>query len=235
MSTKDDILEILDSVNRKGMPELMEWLEKGCDFFTAPGSTKYHGNYQGGLADHSLNVFDSLSFLCAEYAEVKIDPDSIAIVGLLHDLCKINYYVEDDAPATSAQIKYMKDLIGRSGEAEVVSESEQTKAYVGKIIDRYLNTPNDPFPAFSRAYKVKDEFPMGHGEKSLSIVQRFMPDIKIDEALAIRWHLGAFEPGFHFHYPTGVAAQQAINEYPLVSLTISADFLASRLVDLPPK
>ena len=25
-------------------------------FFTAPASTKYHGNYEGGLFDHSLSV-----------------------------------------------------------------------------------------------------------------------------------------------------------------------------------
>jgi hypothetical protein len=105
-----------------------------------------------------------------------------------------------------------------------------TRAYVSKVIDHYKNTPEEPFPAFSPFYKVKDQFPMGHGEKSLSIIQRFI-HLKDDEALAIRWHLGGFDPGFHFFFPSGAPAQQAISEHPLVSLLISADFLATWMVD----
>jgi hypothetical protein len=228
---KKDILDLLASVKREGMPELIEWLTNGCDYFTAPSSTQYHGNYDGGLADHSLNVYDSLTLLHKEYVEGKGYPiDSLIIVALLHDLCKVNYYIKDEDPATSAQIKYMKDLIGNSGEAEVVSEKHMTKAYVSKVIDHYKNTPDEPFPAYTPFYKVKDEFPMGHGEKSLCIIQRYIA-LTDEEALAIRWHLGGYDPGFHFFFPSGAPAQQAIKNYPLVPLLISADFLATWMVD----
>ena len=56
MTTKDKILELLDATDRQGIDEVMEWL-RGSAFFLAPASTNFHGNYEGGLADHSLNVY----------------------------------------------------------------------------------------------------------------------------------------------------------------------------------
>ena len=83
-------------IGREGADKLLEWLEKS-DFFTAPASTKYHLAKQGGLLQHSLNVRDRLEYLCHE--ETKFNKEftmpsfeSIAICGLLHDLCKANYY-----------------------------------------------------------------------------------------------------------------------------------------------
>lgn len=46
-----------DQVNRPGADDLLEWLES-AGFFTAPASTKYHGEYPGGLVEHSLRVYD---------------------------------------------------------------------------------------------------------------------------------------------------------------------------------
>lgn len=83
-------------IGREGADKLLEWLEKS-DFFTAPASTKYHLAKQGGLLQHSLNVHDRLEYLCHE--ETKFNKEftmpsfeSIAICGLLHDLCKVNLY-----------------------------------------------------------------------------------------------------------------------------------------------
>lgn len=83
-------------IGRDGADKLLEWLEKS-DFFTAPASTKYHLAKQGGLLQHSLNVRDRLEYLCHE--ETKFNKEftmpsfeSIAICGLLHDLCKVNLY-----------------------------------------------------------------------------------------------------------------------------------------------
>ena len=56
MTTKDKILDLLDKTDRQGIDEVMDWL-KGSGFFTAPASTHFHGNYEGGLAEHSLNVY----------------------------------------------------------------------------------------------------------------------------------------------------------------------------------
>ena len=70
-----------------------------CDFFRAPASSRYHGAYEGGLLEHSLNVYDNL---CDYLARKRVkdvygfeySPESIAIAALLHDLCKVNFYVE---------------------------------------------------------------------------------------------------------------------------------------------
>lgn len=90
-------LELLNSVNREGVDKLCDYLEK-TDFFDAPASAKFHSNYQGGLLEHSLNVYDRFKKLIeSEYGEnqEKISEDSIIICSLLHDICKINYYKTD--------------------------------------------------------------------------------------------------------------------------------------------
>ena len=46
------------SEQRKGVDKLIAWLET-TDFFTAPASTRFHGAYEGGLVEHSLNVYDA--------------------------------------------------------------------------------------------------------------------------------------------------------------------------------
>lgn len=234
MSTiSNEITTLLEKVNRPGMSDLIEWL-RSTDYFTAPASTKHHGAYVGGLAGHSLNVFDCLCVLNAELADnvQKVSEDSLIIVGLLHDLCKVNYYVENDELATAAQVNYMGDLMGKT-DFEPIPKEHQTKSHVSKVIE-YLKNGGNHFPIFEPAYKVKDQFPMGHGEKSLSIIQRFM-DLTDAEALAIRWHLGYCDPGAHGFYPSGVALQQSIKDYPLVPMTISADFLSVWIIENVPK
>ena len=57
MSNKERFLEILRSVNRPGMDKLIEWLEDST-FFVDPASARFHGNYEGGLCDHSLAVYE---------------------------------------------------------------------------------------------------------------------------------------------------------------------------------
>ena len=87
-----------DNITRDGADELLEYLEsKQSDFFEAPASTRFHGSYAGGLLEHSLNVYDCLTdYLTRERAKsvYKMDysAESVAIVSLLHDLCKINCY-----------------------------------------------------------------------------------------------------------------------------------------------
>ena len=83
-----------EHIEREGIEDLLEWIVN-TDFFAAPASSRYHGAYKGGLADHSLNVYkrlQELSRFFAEDAVVPINPESIAIVGLFHDLCKIGCY-----------------------------------------------------------------------------------------------------------------------------------------------
>lgn len=60
MSKKDEFIEIYnENIKRHGADNLLKWLEKS-DFFTAPASTRYHGSFEGGLVEHSVNVYHCL-------------------------------------------------------------------------------------------------------------------------------------------------------------------------------
>ena len=101
---KQEYLRLLGTVKREGIDKLIEWLTdtNSCDFFTAPSSSVYHGNYKGGLCEHSLNVYKCLIKLRDMYDKmmpefgktpVKYSDEQCIIVALLHDLCKVLYYV----------------------------------------------------------------------------------------------------------------------------------------------
>lgn len=87
-----------DNIKREGADKLLEYLlSNHSDFFVAPASTRFHGSYEGGLLEHSLNVYDCLkSYLdrqrVKELYNLSCSDETIAIVSLLHDLCKINIY-----------------------------------------------------------------------------------------------------------------------------------------------
>lgn len=78
-------------ITRPGSSELLSYLEKS-DFFTAPASTRFHGDYEGGLCEHSVNVYNQLTRLLKSYPEINVSDESIAICALLHDICKIGCY-----------------------------------------------------------------------------------------------------------------------------------------------
>lgn len=87
---------VTQNIHREGIENLMQWLSQ-TDFYRAPASTKYHGCYEGGLVEHSLNVYYQLNQLAELYGlgpdDGIDDPDeSIAIVSLFHDLCKVGCY-----------------------------------------------------------------------------------------------------------------------------------------------
>lgn len=79
--------------------QFTNWLTD-TGFFSAPASKKYHGNYPGGLYDHSLKVYQHLENLTFQVESLKwLRPESPFIVGMFHDLCKIDQYVEvEDDP-----------------------------------------------------------------------------------------------------------------------------------------
>lgn len=91
---KDRFLELLRSVKRDGILELIDWLESS-DFFTAPASTRYHGSFPGGLLAHSLLVFEELNRVLKAYPEIEVGEDSVIIASLLHDVCKANFYTTE--------------------------------------------------------------------------------------------------------------------------------------------
>lgn len=99
MSIKEKFIEIYNrEITRPGADKMLEFLQSPkSDFFTAPASTRFHGAYEGGLCEHSINVYECLK----DYMErprvkelygVDVSAETIAIVSLLHDVCKIKCY-----------------------------------------------------------------------------------------------------------------------------------------------
>lgn len=77
-----------ENIHREGISSLMNWLESN-DFYTAPASTKFHGNFVSGLLAHSIRVYE-----CLKSKQTEESNETIAIVSLFHDLCKVNFYKE---------------------------------------------------------------------------------------------------------------------------------------------
>lgn len=98
ISNKERFIEIFkNNIKREGADKLLDYLlSPASDFFTAPASSRFHSAYEGGLLDHSLNVYDCLvSYLSSDRAKsfgFNYSDESIAIVSLLHDLCKVGVY-----------------------------------------------------------------------------------------------------------------------------------------------
>lgn len=154
---KDFYIQLLKSVRRPGVDALIDYLEKS-DFFEAPASTIYHGSYAGGLVEHSLNVYTMLQWYVAnlqdsDFELPKISEESVIIVALLHDLCKVNCY------------------------------HESTKNVKNEQTGKWEKVP---------CYKREPLLPMGHGGKSVFIIQQFIK-LTPEEAQAIYWHMGAYD------------------------------------------
>ncbi len=98
MTDKERFIEIYkNNIKREGADKLLEYLlSPASDFFTAPASARFHSSFEGGLVSHSLNVYDCLkSYLETDRARqfgFDYSDESIAIVALLHDLCKVGVY-----------------------------------------------------------------------------------------------------------------------------------------------
>ncbi len=186
-SSKDRFIEAYTTaISRQGSKELLDWMLK-TDFFTAPASSKFHSAYEGGLCDHSLNVYN---VMIDRYNDGKPD-ESFAIVALLHDLCKAQFY--------------------KLGSRNV--KNETTGAWE-KV----------PF------YTIDDKFPFGHGEKSVFLIERFMR-LKVEEAIAIRWHMGGFDDAAR---GGSFAINGAFERYPLAVKLHISDIEATYLMENTP-
>lgn len=134
----------------------------GSDFFIAPASTQYHCNWEGGLCYHSLNVYETLLELSEKYAPGKYSKSSLIIVGLLHDLAKVNFY---------EKFIMNKKIYTPNG-------------------SKHDNQGNFDWFA-EEAYKVKDandRFLGGeHGFNSMIIANRYIP-MTYEETLAVLHH-----------------------------------------------
>lgn len=224
---KNRFISELKLISREGadIEELINYLENESDFFTAPASTLYHSNYEGGLCAHSLNVFDELfntvvkdfTIVSKEedetcykgntlYATIynnqpfNITSDTIRIVSLLHDISKTNFY---DKTAINKKQYFpngtKRDEIG-------------TYDWVTEI-----------------GYKMKDKnqrFIFGtHGQNSEYIIGKFIPLTLEESAAIINHHAGMGEIN------NSVNMSEIMNEFPLVTLLHIADVKATFLYE----
>ncbi|WP_419067408.1 HD domain-containing protein [Candidatus Allofournierella excrementavium] len=171
-------------VTRPGADKLLEWLST-TDFFKAPASTRFHGACEEGLVMHSLNVYHALM---DRFLEEGDNPESMAVCGLLHDLCKANYY--------------------KTGSRNVKNEAT----------GQWEKVP---------IFMVEDQFPYGHGEKSVYLIERFIR-LKPAEAVAIRWHMGGFDDAARGGCR---AISEAYDAYPLAVKLHLADLTATYLME----
>ena len=186
----------LQSTARVGIDKVIEYL-RNTDFYYAPSSTKFHSNYQGGLLDHSILVLSTAAGL--RDAMVKMKPEladrltdeSLIISCLLHDLCKVGFYVPKE--------KWKKD-------------------------------ENDKWVSY-RGYDVEDTFPIGHGEKSVILLQWLGLSLTIDEMLAIRYHMGLWSTSVDCG-DANRAYFRAVNMCPLLSIVQNADFMSSNMLEI---
>lgn len=178
-----------EKISRSGLDSLLAWMENESDFFTAPASTQFHGNYEGGLVEHSLNVYRALKYLVKKITpQSKISEETIAIAALFHDLCKANYYavstrnVKDDETGVWHKVPY---------------------------------------------YTTDDQYPLGHGEKSVIILMQHMK-LTDDEIYAIRWHMSGFDSAVK---GGDYGCSKAYERCPFAVLLHLADMIASYLME----
>lgn len=155
---------LLLATERPGIRDLLKWLDEETDFYTAPASTRHHGAVEGGLLAHSLAVYDWLSKLHVEMPSM-VSGDTLTIVALLHDLCKVNVYALEK-----------KSLPRKDEQGNLVLDK-----YGKKIWDDTL------------VYTWDDKLPIvGHGARSVIMAQRFIR-LTVEETMGIGWHMGAWD------------------------------------------
>jgi hypothetical protein len=163
---KEEFLAVVNArIQREGIHDLLEWLEDS-DWYAAPASTRFHLCKEGGLLEHSMNVYRRLLALCeAEYGELDGGQhETAAIIALFHDLCKIDFYKPEWRNVKVYQEKGSKfDNGGRF--------DWETKL----------------------GYTVDEGFCYGyHGPKSTFLIERFIR-LTPEEAAAVSCHMGAFD------------------------------------------
>ncbi|MFR3847097.1 HD domain-containing protein [uncultured Ruminococcus sp.] len=110
MTKREEFIAVYQkNIQRRGADRLLEWLDSDAsDFFTAPSSTRFHGAYEGGLVEHSLNVYECLKDYLnrprtKELYGMDYTPETIAVTALLHDICKVGFYAVDYRNAKNEQ------------------------------------------------------------------------------------------------------------------------------------
>lgn len=201
--------ELLGSVQKEGISKLMNYIQNSTDFYKAPASTRFHLACEGGLLQHSLNVYDCL--VAKKESPIwktilaDIPDESLIIMALLHDLCKANFYSE----GTKNQKTYDSEKVAAAEGWQRKHDSQ------GEYIWETVKT-----------YQVDDQLPLGHGEKSVMLVQCYIR-LTMQEVMAIRWHMGFSEPKENHN-----AVGQAMEKYPVVLALHEADLEATKILEV---
>lgn len=189
-------LELLRSTGREGMEDMIIELEK-MGYFTAPASSHYHLNVEGGLVQHSLNTYDAAMVVWEGMKQYRpklgteVTKNNIIIATLLHDICKCDIYKK-----TTKQKRGLFNLREES--------SSYTVSY--------------------------ENFPMGHGEKSVILALAGGLELYDSEMIAIRWHMGPWRLNQDDNEEKQ-CYKAATDKYPLTIILQTADTLAARIIE----
>ena len=171
-----ELITYFDQVMKGKITEKSKtWLMKN-GFFRAPCSSKYHLSCEGGLALHSFNVTESLIYLTGKLGLKWEREESPYLIGMFHDLCKIDQY------------------------------------HYNPIRKTYeWNT---------------DQQIVGHGDKSIVLIEQNICELTDEERVCIRWHMGAFDTKENWTNYTN-----AIQQYPNVLFTHTADMMSTHILE----
>lgn len=160
---KKKIRDILSGTERAGIESLLDYMDQN-GFYDSPCSTQHHLAKEGGLAEHSLNVYEIACKLSDTlYPDVR--KDSLAIATLLHDVGKMGQF---------GKANYIPNML----------KGRATKA----------NPNPEPYQSESKPYKSNPELLyIDHEVRALSIISRFI-DLTEEEQQAVLWHNGLYGP-----------------------------------------
>ena len=168
---KEEFIALLKSVNRDGIDKLLAYIEK-TDFYKAPASTRFHGNYESGLLEHSLNVYHLLKEKLSHkpYSEiVQVSDDTIILITLLHDLCKTNYYTVDYRNKKNADGIWVKEPYYTVNDTIPYGHGEKSVMMISKFIDlnmeemyaiRWHMGFTEPKELYNTISSVYEKFPL---------------------------------------------------------------------------
>ena len=166
---KEEFISLLRSTNREGIEEVIQFLEKS-DFYKAPASTRFHGSFEGGLLEHSMKVYEILKHKVKNSVlDLNVSDDTLIIIALLHDICKVNFYKVDYRNAKNERGEWVKvpyytvdDTIPYGhGEKSVMMITEYMKLTVEeKYCIRWHMGFTEPKEAYNTLGQAFKKFPL---------------------------------------------------------------------------
>lgn len=202
---KLEVENLLSTVDRAGIEELITYLREFCDFYTAPASAVYHSNYKGGLCQHSLNVYHNMVKLNELY-ELGYNNETLIITGLLHDLAKVDYY------EYYVQNRKQYKLSGRQYDDNGNFDWVQVGTYKVKDSKERSNVYSE------------------HGVCSMLMANKFIKLTEEENVAIINHHMDLDKSG----YPR-TDISEIYNRYPLATLLHIADLMSTYIDENPYK